>query len=42
MDELELENDTEKVFIDPDGLELFQLNDLFNVIAYTVMSLGKC
>ena len=34
-------NDTDEVFRDPAGLQIFTLNDLFNVIAYTVMSLGE-
>ena len=34
------DNATEEDFNNTD-LELFTLNDLFNVIAYTVMSLGK-
>ena len=40
MDELEQGNATDEVFTDPD-LEIFTLNDLFNVITYTVMSLGE-
>ena len=39
MGDLEQGNVTDEVFTDPD-LEIFTLNDLFNVITYTVMSLG--
>ena len=30
----------DEVFYDAEELEVFTFNDLFNVIAYTVMSLG--
>ena len=40
MDDPEQGNATYEVFTDPD-LEIFTLNDLFNVITYTVMSLGE-
>jgi hypothetical protein len=41
MSDPEPGNATDEVFRDPAGLQIFTLNDLFNVIAYTVMSLGE-
>ena len=46
MEDLNFTNSTteflyDEVFYDAEELEVFTFNDLFNVIAYTVMSLGK-
>ena len=45
MEDLNVINSTieilyDEVFYDAEELETFTFNDLFNVIAYTVMSLG--
>ena len=41
MGDLEGDNDTTTIVTDLEQLDQFQLNDLFNVIAYTVMSFGE-